>query len=184
MCFHRLYIFGMHSSHDCSSWHPVDRSRHCQALLLESQSCVITAHSPIKLAIDIIKFMKPSKLLLAPKQPGTSQCAPPEDWYRKEFYRASDNVLDGGILWSPEFGSGGVKKGGLLDFYLAAKKWGLEFTREGDRLRPHYARFQDGGNYRRWIVDGVLLDWVLIDFRTTEPTVRHIGKHKHPAPVL
>jgi len=28
-------------------------------------------------------------------------------------------------------------------------------------------------NYHRWIVDGVLLDWVLIDFCTTEPTVAH-----------
>ncbi|KAF8243921.1 hypothetical protein K440DRAFT_663821 [Wilcoxina mikolae CBS 423.85] len=131
---------------------------YCQALLLEIKSCIITATSPIALAIDIIKFMKPSKLSLPPEQPGTSHSAPPEDWYRKEFYRASDNILDGGMLWSPEFGDSGVKKGGSLDFYQAAKKWGLEFTREGDRLRSHYGRFQDGGNYHRWIADGELLD--------------------------
>jgi len=97
--------------------------------------------------------MKPSKFLLAPKHPGTSECAPPEDWYHKEFYRASDNVLDGWILWSPEFGISGVKKGGLLDFYLAAKKRGLEFTREGDRLHSHYSHFQDDGT----IIDGSLM---------------------------
>jgi hypothetical protein len=75
MCFHPLYIFGMHSSYDCSSWHLVDCSRHCQALLLESKSYVITTPSPITLAIDIIKFMKLSKFKLL--DPGTRECAPP-----------------------------------------------------------------------------------------------------------
>jgi len=105
------------------------------------------------LALDIIKYMDPFKLSLPPKQPGSSHGAPPEDWYRKQFYRASENIFDGGILWSPEFGDSGVKKGGALDFYLAAKKWSLEFTREGDRLKSHYSRFQDGET----IIDGSLM---------------------------
>jgi hypothetical protein len=29
------------------------------------------------------------------------------------FYRVSNDVLDGVILWSPEFGNSGAKKGGL-----------------------------------------------------------------------
>ena len=84
--------------------------------------------------------------------------------------------MQGAVLWSPEFGNGGVKQGGSLDFYLAVKKWGFEFTREGDRLRSHYMRFQPGGNYYKWISDGDLLAWVLIDFRSTIPAVSHPGK--------
>lgn len=128
------------------------------------------------LVVDIVKFIKPNKLSLPPKKLGTIANAPPEDWYCKEFYRASDKILQGGVLWSPEYGNGRIKQGGSLDFYLAAKKWGLEFIREGDRIRSHYKRFQPGGNYHKWISDGHLLAWVLIDFRTTIPTVPHPGK--------
>lgn len=128
------------------------------------------------LVVDILRFIKPKKLSLPPKKPGPNLNAPREDWYGKEFYRASDNILQGAVLWSPEFGNGGVKQGGSLDFYLAVKKWGFEFTREGDRLRSHYMRFQPGGNYYKWISDGDLLAWVLIDFRSTIPAVSHPGK--------
>lgn len=128
------------------------------------------------LVVDIIKFIKPNKLSLPPKKPGTIANAPPENWYCKEFYRASDKILQGGVLWSPEYGNGRVKQGGSLDFYLAVKKWGLEFMREGDRIRSYYKRFQPGGNCHKWISDGHLLAWVLIDFRTTIPTVPHPGK--------
>ena len=31
------------------------------------------------------------------------------------FYRVSNNVPDGVVLWSPEFGNSGAKKDGLLD---------------------------------------------------------------------
>lgn len=64
-----------------------------------------------------------------------------EGWYDKEIYWASDNVSQGAVLWSSEFGNGGVKHGSSLDFYLAAKKWGLEFIREGDRLQARDTRF-------------------------------------------
>ena len=104
--------------------------------------------------------MKPSKLSI--------DYALPEDRYRKEFYRASGTILDGGVLWSPEFNDRRVKKGGSLDFYLIAKKWGLEFMREEAQL----------SRYHQWIRTGELLDWVLIDFRSTIPTLPHPGKHK------
>jgi hypothetical protein len=113
--------------------------------------------------------MSPTKLSLPPKRPGnTSNAVPPEAWYSKEFYCASDKILNGGVLWSPEFGDGGVKKGGSLDFYLADKKWGMELTRESDRLKSHWERFQPDGNYNRWIFDGELLDWIISD--STSPT--------------
>lgn len=104
----------------------------------------------------------------------------PEDWYGKEFYPASDKVSQGAVLWSPEFGNSGVKIGGSLDFSLATKKWGLEFTQEGDRLRTHYTRFQPSGNYHKWITDGDLVAWALIDSRRTIPTIPHPGKRFCP----
>ena len=98
----------------------------------------------------------------------------------KEFYPASDNVSQAAVLWSPEFGNSGVKTGGSVDFSLATKKWGLEFTQEGDRLRTHYTRFQPSGNYHKWITNGDLVAWALIDSRRTIPTIPHPGKRFCP----
>ncbi len=86
-------------------------------------------------------------------------------------------ILDGGVLWSPEFGIKGVKGGGAIDFYLGSHKWGMEVTRDGDQLNGHYNRFQEGGNYHRWIVDGELLDWLLLDFRSAIPSTKHSSKY-------
>ena len=61
----------------------------------------------------------------------------------------------------------GVKGGGAIDFYLGPNKWGVEITRDGNHLSFHFGRFQPGGNYYRWILDGALADWVLLDFRST-----------------
>ena len=153
--------------------------RHCQGLLLNHAPCTINAPSPLTLVVEIIKQMNP------PKVPQT-QCAtpPPEDWFGKEFYCASEHILNGGVLWSPEFGMKGVKGGGAIDFYLESKKWGVEITRNGDQLSSHYGRFQTGGNYHRWILDGTLADWVLLDFRSTIPINKHIGKDKPSLPHL
>jgi hypothetical protein len=72
--------------------------RHCQGLLLQQRSNDITATSVLELAVEIIKFMNPAKLALPPKKPGPSPSIPPQDWYFKEFYRASESIMEGGIL--------------------------------------------------------------------------------------
>jgi hypothetical protein len=64
--------------------------------------------------------------------------------------------------WSP-CGSG------RIDFCFGAMKWGIELLREGDRLNEHCGRFMTGGVYSSWIQDKLLLDWIIIDCRTTEP---------------
>ena len=152
--------------------------RHCQALLRNHAPCKISAPSPLALVVDIIKHMKPSKLALPPTMPHMEGATlRPEDWYGKEFYSASEHVMNGGVLWSLEFGTKGVKGGGALDFYLASNKWGVELTRDGCQLTSHYGRFQPGGNYHRWILDGKLIDWVLLDFRSTIPKNKYGGKH-------
>ncbi|MCJ1349936.1 hypothetical protein MMC31_008179, partial [Peltigera leucophlebia] len=111
---------------------------HCQGFFQDFPHNSINAASPLELAIDIIKNMKPRKFALPAKNPNPfSTSLPPEDWYSKEFYRASEKVLDGGVVWSPEYGTKGVMGGGAIDFYLGSEKWGVEFTRDGDRLKDH-----------------------------------------------
>ena len=65
------------------------------------------------------------------------------------FYRVLNNVLDGVVHWSPEFGNSGAKKGRLLD---SAKKWRLEFTRERDRLLPCYVRPLPRSSIDGWLM--------------------------------
>lgn len=145
--------------------------RHCQALLVGNPACGITAPTPIAMVLDIVKLMKQPK----------PRPVRPEDWYYMGFYRAS-NTLDNGILWSPQFGKLGIKKVELLDFYLSTKKWALEFLHDENQLESYYGRFQANGNYHRWITDGMVLDWALVDFRTTLPTTPLPGKYKPPQP--
>ena len=76
-------------------------SRHCQSLLLETKVDYITALSPVMLTVEILRFFRPDRLAYPPKAPGISNVIPPEDWYGKEFYSASDKVSPGAILWSP-----------------------------------------------------------------------------------
>ncbi|KAJ5567321.1 hypothetical protein N7535_006627 [Penicillium sp. DV-2018c] len=90
----------------------------------------------------------------------------PEAVYQDEFYRASAEVLgyamDVKSEWSP-------RGSGRIDFCFGAMKWGIELLREGDRLNEHCGRFMPGGVYSSWIQDNLLLDWIIIDCRTTEP---------------
>ena len=47
--------------------------------------------------------------------------------------------------------------------------WAIECVREGDRLQEHVARFQKDGIYHRWIQDGSIAEFIIIDFRTSMP---------------
>lgn len=171
------FIFGTSTLSTLSEYSLIE-TRCCQALFLETpQSLDSTFSSPLELAAEISRHMKPDRLSVPPKKPGKDQGSPPEDRYGREFYRASGSILGGGaVLWSSQYAHGGVKNGPSLDFYLASQKWGLEFTREDDQLRSHCERFQPGGSYYPWIANSHLLDWAIIDFRSTPVTVSHPGK--------
>ena len=58
-------------------------------------------------------------------------------------------------------------------------RWGFEFLRNGNRLRDHLRRFSyddraehgDGsGAYGAWMASGVMLDYLVVDFRNAMPT--------------
>lgn len=71
---------------------------------------------------------------------------------------------------SPEVGHVFDSKG-RVDFYVnTSYGWGIELTREHDRLQQHYARFQPKGTYYRMLEQKVIRHWLLIDFCHEKPS--------------
>lgn len=122
--------------------------------------------------------MKLPKVALPRRGPHPSSDPSLKDWFDKEFHHAAEEKTPGGVLWSPQWGCSGVENGGLIDYYLKKKRWGVDFVHQGDndRLRTHYEQFLKGGNYHQWIVDDSLSEWALVDFRKGLPTVPHTGQ--------
>jgi len=98
---------------------------------------------------------------------------PPEAQYCDEFYRASSTHNEGSVITFSEFGT----KEGRVDFFVPSKKWGIELLRDGDRLRAHHDSFVSGA-YAKWMDSGVMEDYIILDFRSTNPQVAHEGKCK------
>ncbi|PKY00574.1 hypothetical protein P168DRAFT_293437 [Aspergillus campestris IBT 28561] len=91
---------------------------------------------------------------------------PVEACYQDEFYRCLHEVLGFSSNVSSEWSGGG---NGRIDFRIADLAWGIELLRDGDRLDAHCSRFVDNGSYTRWIEQGELRDWLIIDCRTSPP---------------
>ena len=88
----------------------------------------------------------------------------PEAQFQDEFYRACTSHTKNCVVSFPEFGT----KHGQIDFFIPSKKWGIELLRNGDRLFPHIKRFTEG-EYGKWIRDGVMTDYIVLDFRPENP---------------
>jgi hypothetical protein len=56
---------------------------------------------------------------------------------------------------------------GRIDFRLASHEWGFGILREGDRLAEHCERFAPGGRYYKFIQDGQIRDWMILNCRTS-----------------
>ena len=122
------------------------------------------ANNILDFVIDVIRNFKP-QLLSAERRigPGYVQ-RPPEAQYQDEFYRSCHKCSKGSLKTFPEFGTAK----GRVDFYIPAKKWGVELLRDGDRLGDHSGRFTSGA-YR-----GLPLDkYVILDCSDTRPKIRH-----------
>lgn len=92
---------------------------------------------------------------------------PLEPQYQDEFYRAAYEILGQQIYLSSEWSPVGLN--GPVDFRMKSMNWAIECVREGDRLQQHVKRFQEGGKYHRWIQDGSITEYIIIDFRTSMP---------------
>ena len=76
---------------------------------------------------------------------------------------------------SPEF-VGKTGPGGI-DFLLSDKKWGFELVRDRDRLPELVAGFTASGEDGYLLEDGIMNNYVILDFTTTKPSEAHPGKN-------
>lgn len=94
---------------------------------------------------------------------------PLEAAYQQEFMRAVSEGL-------------GVRSGvwcewtstthGRVDFYIPKMRWAVELLREGSQtsITQHTARFTSrDGQYRKWVDDGTIKEWLVVDCRTSIP---------------
>lgn len=98
---------------------------------------------------------------------------PPEAQFQDELYRALHLVTGGKCNIHSEFS---YTSRGRLDFFLKKKQWGIEVMREGDRLQNHIERFEPQGAYGSW---SLVKDWVILDFRHTQPPASEQRGKKH-----
>lgn len=91
---------------------------------------------------------------------------PPEAHFQDELYRAFHSLVGHGVGISSEWTRAGD---GRIDFRITEPGWGIELLRDGNRLSEHCNRFLPGGAYHRWITEGLLEDWLIIDCRHSSP---------------
>lgn len=139
---------------------------HAQRLLIPQTPSPVSTDlvTPLALCLAVIRHFNPAQLSSAPRLSRT----PRESQYGFEFYRSLYKLTNGHVLPAPEFGTA-ARGSGMIDFLLPANRWGVELTRDGTEVAEHYTRFEAGGRYARWIAEGQVQDWVLLDFRTTLP---------------
>ena len=61
---------------------------------------------------------------------------------------------------------------GRVDFYIPEMCWAVELLREGSKasISQRAARFTSaGGQYRQWVHDGLVKEWIVVDCRTSIP---------------
>ncbi|KAB8260979.1 hypothetical protein BDV32DRAFT_137656 [Aspergillus pseudonomiae] len=143
---------------------------YCQHLLTEKGPDNELAYSsPLILAIEAIKRFRPYQLSDPLRSITDPAPSPYEDQCQKEFYRCLFPLLDGHAIMSPEFLIKTGIKGGTIDFYVAQKKWGLEFLRNRDRVLEHMQRFEPNGQYYHMIEQGKMEQFIVIDFTNELP---------------
>ncbi|KAF8246760.1 hypothetical protein K440DRAFT_321618 [Wilcoxina mikolae CBS 423.85] len=132
---------------------------------------------PLQLTLEILRRFVPSSLSdasLSPRSGRPETRTPPEALYGQEFFRAAHKVLKGHCYPSPEFGSFDPEAGkGWIDLYIPAYKFGIEYLHDGSNIQGHASRFLDGGPYKKWIDAGDMIDYIMLDFRLTQPRDQH-----------
>ena len=94
---------------------------------------------------------------------------PLEASYQQEFMRAVSEGL--GVrsgVWCEWTATTHVR----VDFYIPQMRWAVELLREGNQasITQHTARFTSrDGQYRKWVDDGLIKEWLVVDCRTCIP---------------
>ncbi|CAG8774817.1 9208_t:CDS:2, partial [Cetraspora pellucida] len=90
--------------------------------------------------------------------------------WQMEWYRTATTVVPEGTSISADVGAV-FGSAGFLNFYVNGELcWGIELIREGDRLKKHAERFEQGGEY----ANIPLKDWAIIDFRHYTKQIREL----------
>jgi len=179
----QLYTFPSPLHHTALSWR------------LEPKNQLPSFVSPYALSLEVLKRFKHSQLNFPIRRVSryNSNDPLPEAQYQDEFYRCLFAVTCGNVRISPEFASArGARVAGRIDFFIPIVKWGIEITREGDRLQQHASRFATSSNtigaYGQWLKDGDIQDYIFLDCRTTIPKTSHPGMISHyleiPIPIF
>jgi hypothetical protein len=144
---------------------------------LEGRDCLPQFENPYALSLQVLARFKPSQMGLPIRRVnGGSTDLPQEAQYQDEYYRSLLAVTCGNVRISPEFASAsGAQVAGRIDFFIPGVKWGIEITREGDCSNKHDACFKENGAYSKWLKDGDMTDYVLLDCRTSIPRTSHPG---------
>ena len=121
--------------------------------------------SPASLCAAVLRNFSRKNLLSSNLRTSTIS-RPPEAQFQDEWYRAFYSVVGHGVAISSEWSSDGD---GRIDFRVKDPEWGFELLRDGDRLSQHCSRFLPQGSYHRWITQGFLTDWIILDCRHTLP---------------
>jgi hypothetical protein len=125
---------------------------------------------------DTVARFRPSQLTGSDRPVGASDYRPREAQYQEEYYRCVHKVTDGNVQISPEYAAAAGTRAGRIDFLIPSKKWGIELTREGDKLDEHVSSFANKDAYEHWFQTPDMLDHILLDFRNTEPTKSYPGE--------
>ncbi|CAG8518293.1 3254_t:CDS:2 [Funneliformis caledonium] len=96
-----------------------------------------------------------------------------EAGWQNEWYRSAVSVVPIGTSISANvgyvFGSDGY-----LDYYVNGEIcWGIELTREGNRLAEHANRFYENGKYKNI----PLKEWIILDFRHNSKTINELKQN-------
>jgi hypothetical protein len=91
----------------------------------------------LELVINVISIFSP-RVLSTPREIGSGRVQRlPEAQYQDEFYRCCHTYSKNSLITFPEFGTAK----GRADFYIPAKKWGVELLRDASQLAQHCGRF-------------------------------------------
>ena len=139
--------------------------------ILDTTFC---ADDILDFVIDVISIFSPRMLSTTRRVSAAGQVQrPPEAQYQDEFYRCCHTRSNGSLVTFPEFGTAK----GRVDFYIPAKKWGVELLRDGDQLAQHSGPFSSQtGCYGTTLS---LTDYIILDCRTTQPTIQHPRRNIH-----
>ena len=150
----------------------------CVSWRLNPTNDTVQFTSLLDLALNVISKFKPSQLHRPIHRvgPRSMDKLSSEVQYRDEFYRSLFSVSFGNVCVSPEFAS--ARRAGVaghIDFFIPVAKWGVEITQDGTWLREHSPHFATSGAYRAWLKSGDMVDYILLDCRTSIPRDAHPG---------